>query len=351
MGWEERPYYRDRGYSSNPLTALLSGSVPLFTAFGIRVRAHNALIVFIASEFLLDWTKGYTLSNKLVSMGMLAGIIVLHEFGHCFAARAVGGSAGEILLWPLGGLAFPDTPHRPGARFWTVVGGPLVNVAICAAAAGGVYLLADHTVVQLNPFGSLLPTADIEWHSAAFYLWWLFITSYLLLLLNLLPILPLDGGQMLQALVWKLTDFHRSMMFACVIGMGGAAVLGVIGLVRWAPLLILLGAWIFYSNYRERMVLQEAGPGEPWQEEMGDFSSSLYRDPVTSRRKVSKKVLRLARKRAREELAERQRLDAILAKVSSQGLASLTWRERRVLRIATEQRRKREEELKELLGE
>ena len=351
MGWEERPYYRDRGYSSNPLTALFSGSVPLFTAFGIRVRAHNALLVFIAGELLLDWTKGYTLSNKLVSMGMLAGIILLHEFGHCFAARLAGGSAEEILLWPLGGLAFPDTPHRPGARFWMVAGGPLVNVAICAAAGAGVYLLADHTLVQLNPFLSLLPTAAIEWHSAAFYCWWLFITSYLLLLLNLLPIFPLDGGQMLQAILWKMTDYHRSMLISCVVGMCGASLLGIVGLVRWEPLLILLAIWVFYTNYRERIVLHEVGPGEPWQEEMGDFSSSLYRDSSTGRRKVSSKVRRLARKRARQEAAERQRLDAILAKVSTQGLASLTWGERRVLRIATEQRRKRENELKELLGE
>jgi stage IV sporulation protein FB len=351
MGWEERPYYRDRGYSSNPLTALLSGSVPLFTAFGIRVRAHNALIVFIACELLLDWTKGYDLSNKLVSMGMLGGVILLHEFGHCFAARFVGGSASDILLWPLGGLAFPETPHRPGARFWMVAGGPLVNVAICAVAAAGVYLLADHTIVQLNPFQSLLPAEAIGWHSAAFYLWWLFIVSYLLLLLNLLPIFPLDGGQMLQSVLWKITDYHRSMLISCVVGMVGAAMVAVIGLVRWEPVLILLAVWAFYTCYRERMVLQEAGPGEPWQEELGDFSSSLYREPATGRRKVSKKVLRLARRRARQEVAERQRLDAILAKVSTQGLASLTWRERRVLRNATEQRRKREEEMRELLGE
>jgi Zn-dependent protease len=351
MGWEDRPYYRDRGYSSNPLTSLLSGSVPLFTIFGIRVRAHSSLIIFIAAELLLNWSAGYTLSSRLVSMGMLFAVVLMHEFGHCFAARAVGGDASEILLWPLGGLTFPDTPQRPGPRFWTTLGGPLVNVAICAAAAAAVYFLADHTWVVFNPFQNPLPPENIGWHSPAFYFWWLFVISYLNLLFNLLPIPPLDGGKLLQSVLWKITDYHRSMIFSCVLGMCGSSMLAIVGLVRWEPLLIVLGACLFYACYQERLALQEAGPGEPWQEEMGDFSGSLHREQHAGRRKVSKRVRHLARKRARQEILERQRLDAILAKVSTEGLASLNWRERRVLRIATEERRKRENELKELLGE
>src|SRR5271169_6731484 len=128
MAWEDRPYYRDRGASSNPLVAILSGSVPLFTIFGIRVRAHSALILFILGTLLLAWPKGYDIPGKLVSMAVLVGVILLHEFGHCAAAKMVGGEADELLLWPLGGLAFPDIPRRPGPKFWTAAGGLLVSV-------------------------------------------------------------------------------------------------------------------------------------------------------------------------------------------------------------------------------
>jgi stage IV sporulation protein FB len=351
MGWEDRPYYRDRGFSSNPLTALISGSVPLFTAFGIRVRAHSALIVFIASMLLFNWSEGYGWSSKLVSMSMLFGVILLHEFGHCFAARVVGGWASEILLWPTGGLAFPETPPRPWARFFTAAGGPLVNFAICAISAAVVLSLGGHYFVQLNPLHSLMPPAEIGWHRPAFYAWWLFIVSGLLLALNLLPIYPLDGGQMLQAVLWKFLGHHRSMIVTCVTGMCGSVAVGVFGLLHWDFLLILLAVWLFYSCYQQRMLLRELGPGQPWQESAGDFSSALYRDPGTSRRRVNKKAVRIARKHAREEAAERQRLDAILVKVSTRGIASLNWRERRALRRASEKRRQSETELKDFLGD
>jgi len=69
-------------------------------------------------------------------MGALFVIVLLHEYGHCFAARSVGGNAEEIILTPLGGLAMAYAPHDPWARFVTVIGGPLVNVAICAICGG-----------------------------------------------------------------------------------------------------------------------------------------------------------------------------------------------------------------------
>jgi len=351
MAWDERPYYRDRGYSPNRLTGLLSGSVPLFTIFGIRVRAHAILILFIAGELALNWTPGYDLPGKLVSMAMLLGVVLLHELGHSLAARAVGGWTDEILLWPLGGLTFSEVPHRPGARFLAAASGPATNVVMCAAAAAGVWVLDDHTWVPLNPLRSFLPPPEIGWHNAAFYCWWAFAVSYILLVLNLLPIHPLDGGRMLQATLWTIFGHYSSMVIAGVIGMCGAVALGVYGLVYWNLFVVVLSAWLFYSCYQERVALAEAGPAEPWQEESADFSQSLYRDADTGRRRVNRKTRKLALKRARQDAAERQRLDTILAKVSAEGLQRLTWRERRFLRKATERLRRREVEMKEILGD
>jgi Zn-dependent protease len=350
MGWEDRPYYRDRGFSSNRLTALLSGSVPFFTVFGIRVRIHSALILFIACELFLNWTPGYDLAAKIVSMTLLLAVVLLHEFGHCLAARAVGGYSAEVILWPLGGMTFPEIPPRPGARFIAIAGGPLVNVILCAASAALVWFLGGHTWVPFNPLASPLPAAEITWRSPVFYAWWLFITSYLLLVLTMLPIYPLDGGQMLQTLLWRFVGHHRAMTAACIAGMCGAAALGIFGLLRWDILLIALAAWLFFACYQERVLLHETGPVEPWQDD-GDLSTALYRDPVTRRRRVSKKALRIARKHAQKEAAERLRLDALLAKVSAKGLSSLNWRERRALRAATEKRRQTEKEMNDYLGD
>jgi len=342
MAWEDRPYYRDRGASSNPLVSILSGSVPVLTIFGMRVRAHITLIIFTVCEVCFDWRM--SLSNRLACMGVLSVVLLLHEFGHCLAARMVGGSSDEIVLWPFGGLTFPDTPHRPSAKFITTLGGPMVTSVLCGASAWGFYAFT-HERVPLDPLRPVL-----GWHGAGFWCWWGFYVNYILLILNLLPIFPLDGGRVVQSVLWKVTDYHRSMLISTYVGMGGALAVLVIGLCRLDFNIILLAGLLFYACYQEQLILREAEANEPWQIDQPDFAASLQ-NATPRRRRVSARARNRARKRARADAAERQRLDDILAKVSAQGLGSLTWREKRILRKETEQRRKRDLELKSLIEE
>jgi hypothetical protein len=132
MGFEDRPYYRDRSGSAwSPLQWVMNGSIPLFTAFGIRVRAHASLVIFALLILLFGWGPGFSPLDRVESMTALFAIVLVHEFGHCFAARSVGGEADDILMSPLGGLAFAHAPHRPLPTFITVAAGPFVNVIIC----------------------------------------------------------------------------------------------------------------------------------------------------------------------------------------------------------------------------
>lgn len=103
----------------------LNGSFPLFRFAGISVRIHILFILFIGMR-LLDGRGNF--ESELIFLTMLFGVVLLHEFGHCFGARAVGGDAENILLWPLGGLAYANAPMTPWAQFVTVACGPLVNV-------------------------------------------------------------------------------------------------------------------------------------------------------------------------------------------------------------------------------
>src|SRR5580658_4826229 len=178
MGWEDRSYYRDRsGATGSRLLWLLNGSVPLFTFAGIRVRAHASLILLIALELAIGQlgAPAYTLALRVASMGMLFLVLLLHEFGHCFAARWMGGSADDILLWPLGGLASADPPHRAWPTFVTVAGGPLVNVLICAVTGGLLFLLpAYHVFPSLNPLSPMPPLRMVwGWSTPGLYLWWM----------------------------------------------------------------------------------------------------------------------------------------------------------------------------------
>src|SRR2546421_3599082 len=150
MGWQDRSYYRDSGRGEgSPLMWLLNGSVHIFTVFGIRVRLHASLIVWIALILLFGPGQGFAWQDRLVSSIMLFAIVLLHEFSHCFAARRVGGSADEVLLTPLGGLAMAMAPRRWKAQFITVAGGPAVNVLICAAA--GAVLWYFFPFIPWNP--------------------------------------------------------------------------------------------------------------------------------------------------------------------------------------------------------
>ena len=116
---------------------LLAWSLPLGRLFGITIKVH-ILFPFIAVGLILQAASKEAPPGTWIDAAMLMGLlfltVLLHEFGHCAGARYAEGDAQEILLWPLGGLAYVDVPHTPRANLITVLGGPAVNVLICVAA-------------------------------------------------------------------------------------------------------------------------------------------------------------------------------------------------------------------------
>jgi Zn-dependent protease len=347
MAWQDRHYYRDSGSGArNPLMWLLTGSVPLFTIFGIRVRAHAALLVFIGLVLLFGLGRGSTFQDRFASMSILFGIILLHEFGHCFAARWTGGSADDILLTPLGGLAMTMARRRPWPTFVTVAGGPLVNVIICLIS--GVALAVLDVKVPLNPFGFSL-WGNVAWLNLAYYLNWIYFLSYILLLFNLLPIFPLDGGQLLQSILWQPLGYFRSMMITMNVGLVGSVLLFAFGLAKLGSggglLIVIIAAMCFINCFQMRAMLKAEGPWAFQDEDSIDYTSSLYEVERKPSRWRVRRAERRAAKLENEERAERERIDRILEKVSAHGMHSLSWWERRALRKATEHQRQRDLEL------
>ena len=350
MGWQDRPYYRDQGPSPrNPLIWLFTGSVPLFTAFGIRVRMHASMLVLIVIDVVWGlFLRGVFLPYTLTFWCLLFGIVLLHEFGHCFAARWVGGDANEILLWPLGGLAFADAPRRPWPQFVTVAGGPAVNLIICAVTGSIAYAIGwsnAHILVNPLTYEPRIPAL----FTLNYYLWWTFAISWGLFLFNLLPIFPMDGGRLLQTLLWVKIGFYRATMITCMVGMVGSALMVVYGIFHFGAwfglILIFLGASCFVTCFQQRAQLKAEGPWA-FEEENADYSAAMWHpdddeeNPRKKRRRLSRRAVRKLRRQAQAEEAEQGRIDAILAKVSAHGMQSLSWRERRALRKATERRRR-----------
>lgn len=339
MAWEDRPYYRDRPSGGpNPLMWLLSGSVRLFEVFRIEVRAHASLLVLIALVLLSDLLSARgSLANGATSMTILFASVLLHEFGHCFAARSVGGSANDILLWPLGGLAYAAPPERPLPTFITVAAGPLVNLTLCAAALVGLRLISPAATSGLHLY-LFEPLSVGTWREIAFYLHWIYSVNMMLLLFNLLPIYPMDGGQMLQTILWPMIGYHRSLVISCWVGMVGSVLLIGYGFANGMNLFMVTLAICLLINCAQRLAMLRAAGAE------GYGPEPTFQTARAHHRRPGRWGLWRARRRMRQEEVEQTKVDRILEKVSLHGMHSLTWWERRVLRVATEHQRAREME-------
>src|SRR6266566_9894007 len=109
---------------------LRQGSIRLFRFAGIDLFLHWSWFLVAAFE-ISDRAKKYpSLGWNVLEYLALFFIVMLHEYGHALACRQVGGTANQIVLWPLGGVAYVDPPPRPGATLWSIVAGPLVNVIL-----------------------------------------------------------------------------------------------------------------------------------------------------------------------------------------------------------------------------
>lgn len=190
------------------------GSIHLFRFAGIDVRLH--LLWFAVLAYFVY--KGKDDYRSPIWAGIeclgLFGIVLLHEFGHAFACRQTGGTANLILLWPLGGVAYVQPPLRPGAFLWSIAAGPLVNVALIP-----VTLLFYHWGVTQS-WAREAP--DLLRCAAS-----LAAINMGLLMFNLLPVYPLDGGQIVQSLLWFVIGRAYSLLVVSVIGFVAAAAAGV----------------------------------------------------------------------------------------------------------------------------
>ena len=186
------------------------GSIHLFRIVGIDVFLHWTWFVVAVIE--IGYMKNRYMSPIWSVLEYLALflIVLLHEFGHALACRQVGGSAHEIMLWPLGGVAYVNPPQRPGAMLWSLAAGPLVNVILLPPL--GAAMFAAH----MAGWAQTMPDA-YHWVEAV-----LFIDA-VLLAFNLLPVFPLDGGQILRSLLWYFLGRGRSLAVATTVGLVGAA--------------------------------------------------------------------------------------------------------------------------------
>jgi Zn-dependent protease len=212
------------------------GSFRLFRFAGIDVYLHWSWFLIAVYGISIRAGRYTSMVWPVLEYVALFVIVLVHEFGHALACRQVGGQANQIVLWPLGGVAYVASPPRPGATLWSIAAGPLVNVALAPV------LTVLAVVGSSSGWGEAMPNA-YAFIKALCYINWA------LLIFNMLPIYPLDGGQILQSLLWFVLGRARSLMVTTIIGFIGVAgliVLAVLAREVWFGILcvfILMNCW------------------------------------------------------------------------------------------------------------
>jgi len=210
----------------------LGAALPLFRLAGIRVYLHFTWFIVAALE-MTQFSQRYQAPIwGVVEYLSLFLIVLLHEFGHAFACRQTGGQADRIVLWPLGGVAFVNPAPRPGAYLWSIAAGPLVNVILFPLLSFALMMAKSRAMSLLHP-------------DLANFLFALWAINAGLLIFNLLPIYPLDGGQILRALLWFVVGPIKSLKIASAIGFVGALLFGLAAFLARSIWLGILAFFVF----------------------------------------------------------------------------------------------------------
>ena len=242
---------------------LLGWNLSLGRWAGIHVRVHVFFILLAIVAFHLAWTKdpqGELWLDAVITLAILFVSVLLHELGHCFAARRMGGRADQIMLWPLGGLVSINLSHQPQEELVTAAAGPIVNFLICLLTIPSLVLVGQDVTSLVNPLAAPEAQEGLTWIYCLELVVWI---NWLLTLVNLLPAYPLDGGRVLRSLVWQKKGYRTAVVVVARVAKFTAVATWIVAWLihsqyEYASLpLVLLGVLLFFSAKQESERLQD----------------------------------------------------------------------------------------------
>jgi Zn-dependent protease len=230
--------------------------------WGVSVHLHIFFLMFLVLALAFTLPDPDLLGVGILTVGVVLISVALHELAHALAATRVGGKVDAIVLGPVGGLISPRVPDEPEIHLFVALAGPIVHLslavlaAIVLAVAGNTQLLG-----LLNPL--VTPQDLVEpggfWVIGAKLTLWL---NWILMLLNLLPAYPFDGGPMFRAMLWPVLGRRTARAVTSRIAMAIAVLLfcvAVLGTLKsglpssvpmWVPL-VILATFLFFSAHQD----------------------------------------------------------------------------------------------------
>lgn len=212
-------------------------SFPIGSLGGTVIRIHVTFLLFLVWLWGVYFRQGGSEAawQGTAFIVILFFCVLLHEFGHVLAARRYGVETEDVTLWPFGGIANMERmPEKPSEELIVSIAGPLVNVVIALLLA--LYLGGRVDSQQLGEFDSpaLSMAAKVMW------------ANVVLVLFNMIPAFPMDGGRVLRALLAMGLGNARATELAAWIGQAFAVIFAVVG-IFYGPMLIVIGIFIFLA--------------------------------------------------------------------------------------------------------
>lgn len=247
----------------------------LGTFAGIDVFVHATFLLLIGWIGYSHWLQFGTVAKVIEGILFILALflsVVLHEYGHALTARKYGIKTRDITLYPIGGVArLERMPDKPIEELWVALMGPAVNV-----------IIAGVLFAYLSLTGGLTQVTGLSIASGSF-LMRLMMVNITLVIFNLLPAFPMDGGRVLRALLALRLDYVRATQIAAGIGQGMAFLFGLIGLLS-NPFLLFIAffVWIGASQEASMVLMRDSLSGIPVSRAMlTDFKTLSPRDNLS----------------------------------------------------------------------
>lgn len=220
----------------------------------IKIIVHWSFFLLIAWIVFDELNRGGDIESILFNVSVTLAVflcVVLHELGHALVAKHFHIKTEKITLLPIGGMAsFEKLPDSPKQELFIVIAGPLVNAVIAILLY---FILPVQDLIQLN-FTEILEV--LMRYNLQSFLFFLFIVNVGLVLFNLIPAFPMDGGRMLRALLAMKISRVKATKIASTLGLMIALIFFLVGLF-YSPFLMIIGLFIFLGAFSENRMVQE----------------------------------------------------------------------------------------------
>ena len=227
-------------------------SIRIGRLFGIPLYVHVTFFLFLAWIGVQSWRTGDGLTGAIEGVLFVCALfacVVLHELGHALMARRYGIPTRDITLLPIGGVArLERMPDDPKQELWVAIAGPTVNIVIAAVL---------FLVMQVTSSVFAIGDTGLESLVSGSFISRVMAVNVFLVLFNMLPAFPMDGGRVLRALLAIRMEYTRATHIAATVGQLMALLFGLTGLMPWGnPMLVFIALFVWIGAAQESSMAQ-----------------------------------------------------------------------------------------------